>query len=221
MSYQRANERVKGLQVSGENLRNLRIMRGLTQTELAKLAGYSERLVRKAEAGGTLSLSTIEDLAEALSCPQRKVAASDLSCFPEAIARKFVDCYDEFQQYMLDYCGDLLAENFVFYCAGEVGSSIAGEWRGAHGFQTWLDKLFAIVRRPRRKCLQTCYMTAQDRVTAHYHDTLAAADDSQHVMWVNLHFTIRHGLIERLENEFDTSLALRLEAAHSRPALPR
>lgn len=224
MDNQRASERAKGLRVCGENVRSLRVMRGLTQTDLAKQAGYSERLVRKAEASGALSLSTIEDLAEALSCRDRKVVTSDLCSFPEGIARKFVDCYDKHQQRMLDYCADLLAENFVFKCAGEPGSMIAGEWRGADGFQAWLDKLFSIVKRPQRQCLQASYMAAQDLVTARYDDTFMAADQSQHVMWVNLHFTIRHGLIERIENEFDTSLALKLEAtaaAATHPNRPR
>lgn len=223
MNNEGLNERVRGLRVCGESLRDLRIMRGLTQAELARRAGYSERLVRKAEAGGALSLSTIEDLAEALSRQEHKVVPSDLCSFPEAIARKFVDCYDEHQQLMLNYCADLLAKDFVFDCAGEPGSLVAGEWRGVVGFQAWLDKLFAIVQRPRRNSLQASYMTAQDSVTARYDDTFTAADQSQHVMWVNLHFTIRHGLIERVENEFDTSLALKLEAAaaSAHPSHPR
>ncbi len=216
------NQRVKGLRVCGDSLRNLRIMRGLTQAELARLAGYSERLVRKAESGGTLSLSTIEDLAEALSCRERKVASSDLCSFPEAIARKFVDCYDEHQHRMLHYCGELFAKDFVFRCAGEPGSLVAGDWYGVSGFQAWLDRLFSIVQRPRCNTLQVSYMTAQDLVTARYDDTFVAADRSQHVMWVNLHFTIRHGLIECLENEFDTSLAMKLEAAaYTPPPYPR
>lgn len=224
MNSQSANERVRGLRVCGDSLRELRIMRGLTQLELAKLAGYSERLVRKAEAGGALSLTSIDDLAEALSCKERRVAASDLCSFPEGIARKFVECYDEHERHMLDYCGHLLSADFVFQCAGEPSSLMAGEWRGLGGFQTWLDKLFSIARRPHRKCLKATYMIAQDLVTARYHDIFTAADQSQHVMWVNLHFTIRHGLIERIENEFDTSLALKLEAgaaAYTRPAQPR
>lgn len=224
MKRHSAASRVKGVMICGESLRNFRILRGLTQTELAKQAGYSERLVRKAEAGGTLSMNTIEDLAEALSCQDRKVVSSDLCSFPEAIARKFVDCYDEHQQQMLDCCADLLAGDFVFHCAGEPNSLVAGEWRGVDGFQAWLDKLFSIAHRPQRKILQASYLTAQDLVTAHYEDRFAAADQSQHVMWVNWHFTIRRGLIERIENEFDTSLALKLEAiaaASSHPNHPR
>lgn len=213
MNNRSSHERARGLRVCGDSLRDLRIMRGLTQTELARQAGYSERLVRKAEAGGALSLNTIEDLAEALSCQEHRVAAGDLCRFPEAIARKFVDAYDKHQQHMLDYCADLLAENFVFRCAGEPSSLVAGEWRGVDGFQAWLDKLFSIAHRPHRNCLQASYMTSQERVTARYEDTFASIDQSPHVMWVNLHFTIRDGLIERIENEFDTLLALKLEAA--------
>ena len=211
MDRQAAGTRVKGVSVCGESLRQLRIARGMTQMELARVAGYSERLIRKAEAGGSLSLTTIEDLADALSCHHKRITTSDLCSSPEAIARSFVECYDEHEQLMLDYCGHLLADDFVFHCAGEEASNMAGEWRGVTGFQAWLDQLFSIVSRPQRKCLQASYMAAEERVVAHYSDTFVAADHSQHVMWVNLHFTIRDGRIERIDDEFDTSLAIKIE----------
>lgn len=211
MKRQPAAIRVRGVQVCGDSLRNLRISRGMTQVELAQRSGYSERLVRKAEAGGSLSLATIEDIADALSSEYKLVAPSDLCCSPEMLARMFVDCYDEHERLMLDYCGHILSEDFVFHCADSTGSSFGGDWHGAKGFQTWLDQLFSTVSRLNRKCLTPSYMTADNRVTAHYCDTFVAGDHSQHVMWVNLHFTTGNGLIQRIDDEYDTSLAARME----------
>ncbi|MCC7335069.1 MAG: helix-turn-helix transcriptional regulator [Pirellulaceae bacterium] len=224
MKNQRVDDRVRGLCVCGNRVRDLRILRGMTQTELAKLAGYSERLVRKAEAGGSLSQTTIEDLADALSCQHSKVTPSDLCSSPETLARTFVDCYDEHERRMLDYCGHLLDEDFVFHCAAAPGSSLGGDWCGAEGFQAWLDQFFSITSRLNRKCLKPLYMTAENRVTARYCDTFVAADHSQHVMWVNLHFTTGDGLIQRIDDEYDTSLAAKLESGRrnsSKPHHPR
>ena len=39
----------------------------MSQVELSRSSGYSERVIRKAEAGGTLRLETIRDLATAMS----------------------------------------------------------------------------------------------------------------------------------------------------------
>lgn len=220
MKRQPAATRVRGVQVCGGNLRNLRILRGMTQVELAQRAGYSERLVRKAEAGGSLSLATIEDLADALSSEFKRVAPSDLCSSPEMLARTFVDCYDEHERLMLDYCGHLLAEDFVFHCADSTGSSFGGDWQGAKGFQAWLDQLFSTVSRLNRKCLAVSYMAAENRVTARYHDTFVAGDHSQHVMWVNLHFTTCNGLIQRIDDEYDSSLLAKLQSRSGRSAPP-
>ena len=53
--------------VSGEVVRRLRMERGMTQLQLARAAGYTERLIRKAEKGGRLDIRTVQNLAEALS----------------------------------------------------------------------------------------------------------------------------------------------------------
>ncbi|MFN3148584.1 helix-turn-helix domain-containing protein [Bremerella sp.] len=48
-------------------LRELRLNNGWTQAELAKRAGYSERLIGKAESGSPIARDTIVDIADALS----------------------------------------------------------------------------------------------------------------------------------------------------------
>jgi transcriptional regulator with XRE-family HTH domain len=64
--------------VNGSHLRSLRQSRGWTQVEFGRLAGYSERLIRKAESGGNLLLETIEDLATALSQTNEVVSSESL-----------------------------------------------------------------------------------------------------------------------------------------------
>ncbi|MEO8270465.1 MAG: helix-turn-helix transcriptional regulator [Aureliella sp.] len=220
MKRHSAATRVRGVAICGERLRSFRTLRGMTQAELAKRSGYSERLVRKAEAGGSLSLATIEDLADALSFQSKLVVPSDLCSTPETLARTFVDCYDEHERLMLEYCGHILAEDFVFHCAAATGSNFGGDWHGTEGFQAWLDQLFSTASRLDRKCLRASYLTAENRVTARYCDTFVAGDHSQHVMWVNLHFTTGSGLIQRIDDEYDTSLAAKLESSRVRTANP-
>jgi transcriptional regulator with XRE-family HTH domain len=210
MNQQVAGKRAKGSCVCGERLRELRTSCGLTQVELARLAGYSERLIRKAESGGSLSLATIADLAEALSSYHRWVSPAELCCSHEALARLFVNSYDEHERLMLDYCRHVLADDFVFHFAGEARSALAGEWLRAAGLQAWLDEFFAMVTRPVRRCLQVSYLTDENEVTARYSDALVAADQSCHTMWVNLHFTFCEGHIQRIVYQCDTSLVAKL-----------
>lgn len=205
-------ERRKGVSVCGASLRQLRIACGITQAELARRAGYSERLIRKAEAGGSLELETIADLATALSDYGQRIEVVDLCSSPEGLARKFVESYDEHERLMLDYCGHLLAEDFVFHCAGESDSQLSGEWFGLAGFQAWLDQLFARASRPQRKWLSVTYLTADTNVTARYSDQFVTADGLCHTLWVNLHFTISRGLIQRVENQCDTQVVHQLAA---------
>ncbi|MCU0708277.1 MAG: helix-turn-helix domain-containing protein [Pirellula sp.] len=64
--------------VNGSRLRSLRQSRGWTQVEFGRRAGYSERLIRKAESGGNLLVNTIDDLATALSQINDVVSAESL-----------------------------------------------------------------------------------------------------------------------------------------------
>lgn len=68
----------RGIKVDGELIRTLRNNRKLTQEQLANKAGFSERLVRKAEMSGYLDCRSIELLAKALSGPTTTVVVSDL-----------------------------------------------------------------------------------------------------------------------------------------------
>ena len=55
---------VRSIRCNGEMVRFLRKQRGWTQERLATAAGYTKRLVAKAESSGSLNPDTIEILAE-------------------------------------------------------------------------------------------------------------------------------------------------------------
>ena len=63
---------------NGALIRALREKRGFTQIDLGRLSGYSERLIRKAESGGSIRLETFQNLAVALSNSSELISFSDL-----------------------------------------------------------------------------------------------------------------------------------------------
>lgn len=63
---------------------------GWTQAQLAERTGYSQRLIVKAESGRPVKRKTIEDLAAALSGPEREVFPEDLITDPLPLAHEFI-----------------------------------------------------------------------------------------------------------------------------------
>ena len=196
--------------VCANKLRNLRLHRALTQAELATKAGYSERLIRKAEAGGRLNLATLQDLATVLSTEQEMVDPMDLVVSNVASATRFVEAYDQFGPRMIEHCSDILADDFSFVCRGDKVSRLSGKWKGRDGFQAWLNQFFGMVDRPQKEKLEVRYLEGLDAVTAHFCDTFLVAG-KQESMWVNWHFTFKSGLIAGVVDEYDTLLVLEFE----------
>lgn len=69
---------MRGVFVDGAGIRSVRIDRGLTQEELAGLAELDVKTVRKAERGGRLDLSTLDQLARALETATSRLVRRDL-----------------------------------------------------------------------------------------------------------------------------------------------
>ena len=93
--------------VNGQHLRQLRMERGMTQLQLARAAGYTERLIRKAEKSGRLDIATIHDLAEALSQSGENVSLGHLLHDNLAIARLLVQSFSEHDQKMLELSAEI------------------------------------------------------------------------------------------------------------------
>lgn len=73
-----APRRARSFLVDGRRLQLLRAGHGWTQQEAAERAGFSDRLIRKAEAGGPLQTQTIAILAELYSTRERPLRPGDL-----------------------------------------------------------------------------------------------------------------------------------------------
>jgi len=103
----------------GARLRVLRLRAGLTQMQLAARAGYSERLIRKAEAGEAIRADTLNVLAEALSTKDAPVTAGQLRGDPLAVVQSYWDLRGIHGFRFARHCGHLLSDDFVLTDHGD------------------------------------------------------------------------------------------------------
>ena len=118
-NHQPTGHHPRSMTCNGELLAQLRKKRGWTQHELATRSGYTERLIGKAEAGKTVALSTIEDLAETLSEEDETVHSEDLTNDPVAKARTFIHAMYHEKHSVIEATRHFLDENVVFRIAGD------------------------------------------------------------------------------------------------------
>lgn len=189
--------------VNVNNMRAFRKRLGWSQAELSRRSGYSERVIRKAEAGGTLKMETIQHLAEALSNGSHVVTFQDLTQDDISIARLFVESYDRYGQQMVLHCGKYIAEDFELHVPADPERvPFAGIWRGVAGLQEFMNRFFGTFSRVQGS-LQPNFMSGDNRVVAHYEDVLYFQGHELPAIWVNLHFHMREGMIVRIDDEFD------------------
>ena len=120
----------------------LRRRKKWSQKQLAKEAGYCERLVCKAESGGSIASATIEVLAKTLSTPDMKVFPEDLISDPIALSKKFIEAAHTLQRdlvkgiaHFTDPSGEF---NFVQCAKGDY----AGSYRGIAALNDAAGKFF-------------------------------------------------------------------------------
>lgn len=206
------------MQPSGERIKYYRKLRNWTQLDLAKYSGYSERLVRRAESGEPLAHQTAVDLAATLSTESQKVTLRDLSVEPVELAKCFVHSYDIYGRTLLEHCEHFIDDEcFVFHCFGDAQSPLTGSWHGKAGLQNWLDVFFGIFQRPKDFRLDPKVVSDGNHVTVRYQDQFLFQDLVSPLMWVNLHFEFRDGLLVVLDDQYDTLLGKEfLEAVAAR-----
>ena len=189
--------------VNGHELRKLRLALGWTQVRLAKLSGYTERLIRKAEHGGSLDMSTLLNLAEALSTPESRISVDSLTIDIVTIAKKWVDSFDSLKRKMLPEIENYLAEEFVFHCPGDPAMApFVGIWKGRDGLQKWLDAFFDFFDDVNNTELE--YLEGEDRVHARWVVYCSLKGTACAPVRINMHFQFVDGLISRIDDEYDT-----------------
>lgn len=190
--------------VNTQVLRELRLKRGWSQKELAQKAGYSDRLVRKAEFGGKLDVETIRNIAEALSTLEEKVTLDLLTSDVLSIAKTFTQLFDELGAGMVPAIKHHIAPDFVLHVTSAVESiPLQGTWNGHHGFQAFLDLFFGSFSRD-PETLAPLYADGTDFVVARYTDTLHAAGRPDIAIQVYRHFHFRDGLLSRIDDLYES-----------------
>jgi transcriptional regulator with XRE-family HTH domain len=189
--------------VSGEVVRRLRMERGMTQLQLARAAGYTERLIRKAEKGGRLDIRTVQNLAEALSQFGNHLSVEILLKDNLAIAKLCVEKFDELGPGMLASIESCLSDDFILNCPGDPQAiPFAGTFAGATGFQLWLDRYFSVFTRQTPRELE--FTVGSDTVVARWIEHCSISGFPCRPIRMTMYFRFRDGLIVRMDDDYDT-----------------
>lgn len=193
----------RSIRTNGNSIRRLRLERGWTQTELAKRAGYSPRLIGKAEGNGCLDLETIRNIAEALSNTGHVVSVEHLTLDIRSIAVRWMDALNEHGPEMASYISQHLADDFMFDCPGLPETApFIGKWYGMEGLLKFWRLYFGVFRRVPHK--DVTYSVADDLVIARYLESGYLGDQLCGPIRINMVFHFREGLIYRIDDEYDT-----------------
>ena len=138
-------------------LRQLRLRNGWTQADLARRAGYSERLISKAEAGAPIARETISDLAEALSSEEEKLHWEDLACDPIQLAQRYIYAFHIHKKNTIDVLEDMIDPEVVFRIAGNPTEiPFAGEHHGIEAVRQSFHTFFSVLEVPNHD-FETCF----------------------------------------------------------------
>ncbi len=149
MAWERP-DRKRSYQCNAEILRYYREVRGWTQRELAESAGYSERLISKAESGKAISATALSDLAEALSNGKQQVCPEDLIADPVAMANAYIAAEYERPPRVYERIRPFLDEEAVVKVAGDPSVfPFAGEHRGHAAIEAAFDKFYSVLEAPK------------------------------------------------------------------------
>lgn len=134
---------------NGPQLASLRNQLGWTQEQLAAKAGYSDRLVRKAEAGQTVSVATLTVLAQTFQQHGLNVAPADLEMGDVAIARRFIECMYTERANIIDALSSYIAEDVVVHFAGDINVfPFAGSHHGKGAARKAFQAFYSVIEPP-------------------------------------------------------------------------
>ncbi len=200
----------------------LREQRGWSQSELAKIAGYSERLISKAESGRPISKESVKILALTLSTPEEPISFEDLISDHVAIAKLYTETMYRYRADTFKVLGPYFAENIIFRVAGNPALiPFAGEHRGLAAVERAFAIFFSILEAPDDYDYESrhTYIT-QGR------DVIVWGDSGFHPIGMpfqtpvktTIRMRFENGKIALFEDLFDTQLGERLLAESKRIA---
>lgn len=195
------------LTCNGAAIRSLRLARGWTQDEFASVAGYSRRLVQKAESGGSLAPGTLQVLAQALSVDHTPVQVADLVATPLSVVQELIAIIEQHLSDTGPAAAHLIADDFVMWCAGDPSEiPFAGQWRGVEGLTNYFRTFFSILEPDPDGVVRDLRFLTSGPVVSCWgtaHARVAGMPESPPV-WINFRFEVHEGKITSFNNLFDT-----------------
>lgn len=181
----------------------LRRRKRWSQKQLAKESGYCERLICKAESGGSIASATIEVLAKTLSTTDMVVYPEDLISDPIALSKKFIEAAHTLQRDMVkgiahftDPSGEF---NFVQCAKGDY----AGSYRGIAALNDAAGKFFDAQSFVEGQDFQSNYQYYGDgnEVVAWGTSSICVADTGELIdLNITLRFFYEKGRLHRIED---------------------
>ena len=143
------NPKGKSFPCNGELIKYLRNHLGWTQEQMAQESGYGERLIRKAEAGQSISVETIRDLSDTLSTTERPVTPEELMCDPLRLSRSFFEHFNTYQSEVVSKIRHFLSDEpvFAFACSDDT-IPFGGEHVGIEAIERMFKSFFAVLEIP-------------------------------------------------------------------------
>jgi transcriptional regulator with XRE-family HTH domain len=201
---------LRSMPCNGELLRYFREKRGWTQDELATRAGYSKRVVAKAEAGGSLESVTVEVLAEALSAVGDLVHPDDLLASPKALAERYVETFRRYEHELAARCRDFLADDMICIVGGDDRSvPLSGAYVGPDGFDCYCRKFFEIFERCDKDLYRPTIIAEGNHVMVAGREAIRLKgfprEPEEPPGWIVQDMLFSRGKLVRLELMFDTT----------------
>lgn len=141
MSWTRA-ELKRSYPCNPELIKYLRERKKWSQKQLAKESGYCERLICKAESGGSIAAATIDVLAKALSSHDMRVFPEDLISDPIALTKKFIEAAHTLQRNMVKGIAHFTDPNGEFNFVQGAKGDYAGSYMGLKELDVAVGKFF-------------------------------------------------------------------------------
>lgn len=195
----------------GNDIRKMRNDRGWTQERLADEAGFTSRLIRKAEAGTPLHPDTIDILAETLSTPEKCLAPEDLVFSDALVISTFyssVSIYGAEVGYKLSHLFD---DELVIWAAGEeTGLPFAGTWKGLDGLYDYFSAVLRCYTFHGNDDEPEILRTGEDILVIGSSYWTSQHSDTPTGIWQVNRYRLRRGRILEWKNYFDTATAVHL-----------
>jgi transcriptional regulator with XRE-family HTH domain len=187
----------------------LRERRGWTQQQLATVAGYSERLISKAESGRPISATAVDDIAGALSIAEEQIHPEDIISDPLARAKEYVTAHYIHQADIIRSVRHFIDDDVVHVMHGDPSViPFAGTRRGIDELEETFRVFFSLMEVPKNYDFEPdhTYMSEGNQVVVFANSWIhPKGQPMEKPMQLTQRFQFCRGKIVHIEIVFDTS----------------